>query len=194
MPQVDTVDQARRIVSAAKFGARIAGTRSAPPFRWLPDLSMQSCDPNLTFWENQNNQAAVIIQVESRQGIENLDEILTAVGEHIDSVWLGNLDCRVSMGLPGFWGEEPEWVQALETLQATLAKHNMPYSGLALGDDEWLKERGEGRSLMFTSSDCAAILGLGNELRHVRGLFCAKDYSTKNGIHANAKQKSNGSR
>lgn len=178
VPQVDTVEQARQIVSAAKFGAGISGKRSAPPFRWLPDASMGSCDASISFWENQNNQAAVIIQVESRIAIENLDEILTAVGEHIDSVWLGNLDCRVSMELPGFWGEEPEWVQAMNTLQNTLRKHNMPYSGLALGDDEWLQERGEGRSLMFTSSDCAAIMGLGKELAHVRELFRTKDYTT----------------
>ena len=109
-------------------------------YRWLPNISMQCCDSRLSFWENQNEQAAVIIQVESLEGINNMDEILTVVGEHIDSIWLGNLDCRVSMGLPGFWGEEPEWIQAMNTLRATLTKHNKPYSGLALGDDEWLKE------------------------------------------------------
>ena len=97
---------------------------------------MQCCNPKFTFWENQNQQAALFIQVESLEGINNLDDILTTVGEHIDSVSLGNLDCRVSMGLPGFWGEEPEWIQAMDTLKATLSKHNKPYSGLALGDDE----------------------------------------------------------
>ena len=140
LPQVDTVEQAQHIVAAAKFGAADSGRWSAPPYRWSPDISMQCCDSRLSFWENQNEQAAVIIQVESLEGINNMDEILTVVGEHIDSIWLGNLDCRVSMGLPGFWGEEPEWIQAMNTLRATLTKHNKPYSGLALGDDEWLKE------------------------------------------------------
>ena len=103
VPQVDTVEQAQDIVAAAKFGARNSGKRSAPPYRWLPNISMQHCNPSFSFWENQNQQAAVFIQVESLEGINKLDEILTAVGEHIDSVWLGNLDCRVSMGLPDFW-------------------------------------------------------------------------------------------
>ena len=84
------------------------------------------------------------------------------------------------MGLPGFGGDEPDWTQVIETLRMTLAKHNMPYSGLALGDDNWLEARGEGRSLMFTSSDCVAVLGLAEELRHVRELFPARDYSTEN--------------
>lgn len=70
-----------------------------------------------------------------------------------------------------------------------LEKHNMPYSGLALGDDLWLRERGEGRSLMFTSSDCAAILGLADELRHVRGIFQAKDYSTKIDLSGDGRSK-----
>ena len=149
---------------------------------------MQRCDPSLSFWENQNQQAAVIIQVESLEGINNMNEILTVVGEHIDSVWLGNLDCRVSMGLPGFWGEEPEWIQAMDTLRATLSKHNRPYSGLALCDDEWRKERGKGRSIMFTSSDLAAVLRTADELANVRKLFLPKDYPTPNvlqrgGIH-----------
>lgn len=178
VPQVDTVEQARQIIAAAKFGVSNSGKRSAPPYRWLPDISMQCCNPKLSFWENQNQQAAVIIQVESFQAINNLDEILTNVGEHIDSVWLGNLDCRVSMGLPGFWGQEPEWVQAMKILRATLTKHNKPYSGLALGDDQWLKDRGEGRSLMFTSSDIDALLRTADELVHVRGIFPRRNYST----------------
>lgn len=82
--------------------------------------------------------------------INDPNKILTNMGEHIDSVWLGNLDCRVSIGLPGFWDEEPEWDQAMHTLTAILTKHNKAYSGLALGYDEWLKERGEGSSMMFT--------------------------------------------
>lgn len=98
VPQVETVEQAQQIVSAAKFGACIGGKRSAPPGRRIPDVSMQCCNPNLSFWENQNSQAAIIIQVESLEGINNLDAILKAVGEHIDSVWLGKL------GLSRFYG------------------------------------------------------------------------------------------
>lgn len=178
IPQVETLEQARHIVSAARFGVRNNGKRSAPPGRWIPGVSMQCCDPDLSFWENQNKQAAVIIQIESVEGIKNLDAILSAVGEHIDSVWLGSLDLRVSMGLPGFWGEEPEWVEAIDMLQHTLKKHDKPYSGLATGDDEWLKLRGEGRSLMFTSSDLEAVLRTREELQHVRGLFPKKNYSS----------------
>src|SRR5271168_4206164 len=100
VPQVDTVEQAKHIVSAAKFGAKHGGTRSAPPARLMPGLSDIPHDPSKTIWENLNEQAAIIIQIESLEGINNLDAILTEVGNHIDAVWIGSLDARVSMGLP----------------------------------------------------------------------------------------------
>lgn len=171
VPQVDTVKQAQHIVAAAKFGSRNNGKRSAPPNRWLPSLSTQSCNPSLPFWENQNQQGAVFIQVESLEGINNLHEIPATVGEHVDSVWLGNLDCRVSMSLPGFWGEEPEWVQA-SIINLTRA--------WLLATMIWLKERGEGRSVMSTSSDLAAVLRTADDLARVRKMFPSKNDSTAN--------------
>lgn len=138
---------------------------------------MASVKPEHTFWENQNVQAAVIIQIESLEGIKNLDAILTEVGEHIDSVWLGSLDLRVSMGLPGFWGKEPEWIAAIDSFRAILERHDKPYSGLATGEEEWLKLRGEGRSLMFTCSDLDAVLRTTDDLHTARRIFPKKNYS-----------------
>lgn len=178
MPQVDTVEQAQYSRSRQIWCQKLWEAFCAP-LPLLPNISMQRCDPSLSFWENQNQQAAVIIQVESLEGIHNLDEIVISVGVHIDSVWLGNLDCRVVMGLPGFLGEEPEWVHAMNILRATLSTHNKSYSGLALGDDEWLKKRGEGRSLMFMSSDLAAVFRTADELVNVRNLFPPKNDSEK---------------
>ncbi len=43
-------------------------------------------DPTRTIWKNVNHQAAVIIQIESEEGLRNLDAILSAVGDQIDAV------------------------------------------------------------------------------------------------------------
>jgi 4-hydroxy-2-oxoheptanedioate aldolase len=74
----------------------------------LPGISDLGIDPSLSLHENVNKQAAIIIQIESLEGIKNLDAILTEAGDHIDSVWIGSLDARVSMGLSSFVGQEPE--------------------------------------------------------------------------------------
>src|SRR5271155_921672 len=65
VPQVDTVEQAKHIVSCAKFGRKHNGTRSAPPARLMPGLSDTPLDPSRSIWENLNDQAAIIIQIES---------------------------------------------------------------------------------------------------------------------------------
>lgn len=66
--QVDTVEQAQHVVSAAKFGTRRNGTRSAPPARWVPGLTDMPYDPSRTLHECLNDQAAVMIQIESLEG------------------------------------------------------------------------------------------------------------------------------
>jgi 4-hydroxy-2-oxoheptanedioate aldolase len=177
VPQVDTVEQAQHVVSAAKYGAKIKGERSAPPARFMPGISDTCLDPSMTIQENVNRQAAVIIQIESLRGIHNLDAILTECGEHIDSVWLGSLDARVSMGLPGMAGMEPEWLGAVALYESTLKKHNKPASGLALGPPEMKATMAKGKSFLVTGSDCFALLGQMGELAHMRDNFKAMDYS-----------------
>ncbi|ESZ92892.1 hypothetical protein SBOR_6720 [Sclerotinia borealis F-4128] len=159
VPQVGTVEEAKAIVSAAKFGAVRNGTRSAPPARFLMGISDTSIDPTKSIWENVNNQAAIIIQIETLEAIHNLDAILTECGEHIDSVWLGSLDARVSMGLPNMWGEEKEWTDAVALYESTLAKHDKPSSGMAMGFslDAKLAMAG-GKSLLISGSDIFPLM------------------------------------
>jgi 4-hydroxy-2-oxoheptanedioate aldolase len=176
VPQVETVEQARHIVSAAKYGANINGTRSAPPARYLRGISDKCIDPTLTFHQNVNKQAAIIIQIESLKAIQNLDEILTAVGEDIDSVWFGTLDARVSMGLPSGYGEEPEWLDAVKLYESTLAKHNKPASGFAAGPPEIKAKLARGKSLLVITSEVSALQGTITELAHTRGNFPAMKY------------------
>jgi 4-hydroxy-2-oxoheptanedioate aldolase len=161
VPQVDTVEQARHIVSAAKFGAIRNGTRSAPPARFMPGLSDKPVDPSKTLHECVNDQAAIIIQIETLQAIKNLDEILTECGEYIDSVWLGSLDARVSMGLSGMGGAEPEWLEAVALFESTLAKHNQAVSGFALGPPEVKAMLARGKSFLMVAADFMSIVGNG---------------------------------
>jgi len=178
VPQVETVEQAKEIVAAAKFGAVRKGTRSAPPARMLMGISDTPIDPARSIWENLNDQAAVIIQIESLQAIKNLDAILTECGEHIDSVWLGSLDARVSMGLPGVWGDEKEWNEAVALYEGTLAKHNKPASGLALAPTiEGKIQMARGRSLVVSGSDVFPLMGQANEAKQMHENLLAHDHS-----------------
>ena len=144
------------MVSAAKFGAVRNGSRSAPPCRWLPGLSDTPADGARSIWENLNDQAAIIIQIESANAVRNLDAILTAVGDQIDAVWIGTLDMRVSMGLDGITGTEPQFVDLQKIYEETLRKHNKANSGFCFGGD-W--EKGGNKAFVVVASDAIALLG-----------------------------------
>ncbi|KAI4135458.1 MAG: hypothetical protein LQ341_005871 [Variospora aurantia] len=156
VPQVETVEQARHIVSAAKFGAARKGTRSAPPCRWLPGVSDMAVDPTRSLWENQNDQAAIVIQIENEEGARNLDAILAAVGDQIDAVWLGSLDMRISMGLDSFWGSEPRFLEIVDSYRETLKKHDVPESGMCLFGN-W--PSGANKAFVVVGGDAFALLG-----------------------------------
>jgi 4-hydroxy-2-oxoheptanedioate aldolase len=162
-PQVDTVEQARHIVSAAKYGAIRNGTRSAPPARLMPGLSDKPVDPSKTLHECVNDQAAIMIQIETLEGIKNLDAILTECGEYIDSVWLGSLDARISMGFAGMGGAEPEWLEAVALYESTLAKHNQAASGFSLGTPEAKAMLSKGKSFLMVAADFFAIVQNGSQ-------------------------------
>lgn len=135
VPQVETVEEARHVVGAMRYGRKVDGLRSAPPTRFIPGVTDIPVDPTASFHVNLNRQAALVIQIETLKGIHNLDAILEAVGDEIDSVWLGSLDARISMDLKagGLDGDEEEWLEAKALYESTLRKHNKPASGLALG-------------------------------------------------------------
>lgn len=189
VPQVDTVEQAEHVVSATKFGKAQKGSRSAPPARWLPGLGATTLDASRSIWENVNDQAAVIIQIESELGVKNLDAILTSVGHHIDAVWIGTLDLRVSMGLDGMWGEEPEFQNAIQLYEETLRKHNKPNSGQALNGNWTL---GANKSLTIVAADFLAFLSQRDAIQSARQHLPASDKRQKSTPAKLAKQNGNG--
>lgn len=113
-------------------------------------------DPTRTIWKNINDQAAIIIQIESEEGLRNLDAILSAVGDQIDAVWLGTLDLRVSMGFERFWGTEPSFLDAVEVYREILKRHKMPDSGMCL-NGEWAK--GANKAFVIVGTDTFTLLG-----------------------------------
>ncbi|KAK8098927.1 HpcH/HpaI aldolase/citrate lyase family protein [Apiospora kogelbergensis] len=149
VPQVDTVEQARHIVTATKHALRA-------PCRWLPGSNADmTLDSSRSLWENLNDQAALVIQAESERGVRNLDAILSAVGDDIDAVFLGVLDLRISMGLDGLWGSEPEFLDVVRLYEETLHKHNKPTAGPCL-DGNW--RRGANKTMTVVTGDFVALL------------------------------------
>ncbi|KAH8652303.1 Pyruvate/Phosphoenolpyruvate kinase-like domain-containing protein [Xylariales sp. PMI_506] len=162
IPQVDTVEQCKHVLSASKYGTKQRGSRSAPPFRLIPGLTdtpMLGDDVHKSI----NNQAAVIIQIESLEGINNLDAILTECPD-VDAVWLGSLDARVSMNLaakPMEVHTEPEWIEAEAKFTSTMKKHNKPRAGFGVGLEAAKARAAEGYSFIAHDADVLKLCAIG---------------------------------
>lgn len=186
-PQVTTVTEAKALISATKFGAKVNGTRSAPPARFAPGFSGlasgRPLNPSLSLWENFNTQATIVIQIETLEAIHNLDAILTECGEDIDAVWLGALDVRVSMSLPDPFsaspgGQEEEWVAAMEKYEAVLRKHDVPSAGMALAvaGEEAMGKNGRGKAFLVPAIDAVdLVVNTSKVLGHAREMFPVRD-------------------
>ncbi|KAL2173304.1 Pyruvate/Phosphoenolpyruvate kinase-like domain-containing protein [Thermothelomyces heterothallicus CBS 202.75] len=175
IPQVETVEQAKYVVSSAKFGTRQRGTRSAPPFRLVPGLTDMAADGKRDVWQNWNDQAAIMVQIETLEGINNLDAILTEVPD-IDVVWLGSLDCRISMNLPANYGQgdEPEWKAAVEKFNSTVKKHNKPRAGFCLTGGQDLAKMAEDNALLIHAADVLKLYEMGPQLLAARKAVALK--------------------
>ncbi len=168
VPQVETVEQAQKIVAASKFGSAYKHSRSAPPARFFVGVSDAPEDPSQTVWANQNRQAAVVIQMESVHGAANLDEILTAVGKEIDAVFLGSLDMRINLGLENGWGDEKVFTDIVKQLQETCKKHDVPFAGPVLGKN-W--DRAQGRAFGSVGFDLMTLWRDRDMIAEAKGAF-----------------------
>ncbi|CAI0654992.1 unnamed protein product, partial [Colletotrichum noveboracense] len=144
-----------------------------------------------------NNQAAVMIQIETAQGVRNLDDILTQCPD-IDVVWLGSLDARVSMNLPANMGgpqDEPEWLEIQKLFFETMDKHDKPYAGFAFatppyGSPEKLQEAAKRMSFISMSADVLHLGMMAMDLQQAKQIV--GPVGQKNGENGAKKNGENG--
>lgn len=92
IPMVETAQEAREIVLATRYppeGTRGVGASVARAARWgrIDNYMRQA-----------NDELCLLIQVESKAALDNLDEILDVEG--IDGVFIGPADLSASLGYP----------------------------------------------------------------------------------------------
>lgn len=118
-PMINTRKEAECVVSWSKFPP--AGQRSfGSPYAGLAfDLSMPE------YLRRSNEQTLTIIQIESKEALDNLDEIFSVPG--IDMAFVGPVDLAISMGLdPLPENDHPEFKKALKKIQKAAKEHNLP--------------------------------------------------------------------
>jgi 4-hydroxy-2-oxoheptanedioate aldolase len=93
VPQISTAQDVERVLQAAKFAP--LGERGV--CRYVRAAGYSSIEKKEYF--NQANEALLIIQIEGKEALQNLDEILKVKGP--DIVFIGPYDLSQSLGVTG---------------------------------------------------------------------------------------------
>lgn len=166
VPDVASGEQARAIVDAVKYAP--LGKRGMMMNHAHTDYV--AADP-VEYTAFANDNTTVICQIESVEGLSNLEAIASTPG--VDILWVGHSDLTQSMGIPGQF-DNPRFLDALTQVVATADKYGLAAAGqpgnLALAQ-EWIEL---GFSVISYSVDHAIYsAALRQGVAAVRGLTLA---------------------
>ncbi|KAL4908305.1 hypothetical protein BDW74DRAFT_174995 [Aspergillus multicolor] len=116
VPQINNADEARQIVASSKFPPQgVRGQGSA-----FPAIGHGLTTPE--YMLSANETIITMIQIETRDGVENVEEICAVEG--VDMVFIGPNDLAMSLlGYVPARGDEPVFVDAVEKVIAAARKY-----------------------------------------------------------------------
>jgi 4-hydroxy-2-oxoheptanedioate aldolase len=132
VPQINTAEEAKNVVSYSKFPPQgVRGQGSA-----FPAIAHGIDTP--TYMVTANETIITCLQIESKQGVENVDAIcaVPGIGKCVTPTWDGVANLRKDMifigpndlalsilGYVPAKGDEPEFIDAMEKIVAAARKH-----------------------------------------------------------------------
>src|SRR6056297_645271 len=148
IPMVDSADQARALVRATRYppeGIRGSGAAlaRATQFSAIPD-----------YISTANAQICLLVQVETRAGIDALDDILKVDG--VDGVFIGPSDLAADMGHLGD-SDQPEVRAVIRDALARIAASDKAAGILSLDHDTALTYRDWGAQFLAVGIDVVML-------------------------------------
>jgi 4-hydroxy-2-oxoheptanedioate aldolase len=116
VPQINNETEARQAVNAAKFSP--LGNRGVCRYVRAAGYSSKN---KLEYFKESNQNTLIIIQIEGKKGLENIDNILQVEG--IDIVFIGPYDLSQSMGVPG-QTNHPKVIKAMKMVTEKANKYD----------------------------------------------------------------------
>jgi 2-dehydro-3-deoxyglucarate aldolase/4-hydroxy-2-oxoheptanedioate aldolase len=115
VPMVETAEQAERIANFGKYPS--LGRRGAAFSAAHDDYAGGDIVEKM---RSANTETLLIAQIETAQGVSNVDAIAAVPG--IDVLWIGHFDLTNSLGIPGQF-DHPRYLEALDKVLAACEKH-----------------------------------------------------------------------
>jgi len=148
IPMVESAEQARRLVAATRYppvGFRGVGSALARSSRWnRVEGYLGSAD----------GEISLLVQVESRAGLDALDEICAVDG--VDGVFIGPADLAASLGHLGK-PEHPDVVAAVTAAIATIAAAGKAAGVNAFGEELARQYLAAGARFILVGADLTLV-------------------------------------
>jgi 2-keto-3-deoxy-L-rhamnonate aldolase RhmA len=148
VPMVNSAAEASRVVQASRYppeGRRSVGLSRAHSFG--PGFS--------SYVENANRDLLIMIQIEHKDGVGNIDEILKVKG--IDSIFIGPYDLSASMGLTGQLSH-PDVKAAIKLIKEKCREACLPYGIFGMSAESLVSEVKDGCIFLLCGVDAAILV------------------------------------
>ncbi|MFC1595704.1 HpcH/HpaI aldolase/citrate lyase family protein [Candidatus Margulisiibacteriota bacterium] len=172
VPHIESKADAEKAISYAKYHP--LGQRGFSPFTRAGRYSMNNVK---THSQAQNKETIVTLILEGKQGIENLDQILSIdnVTEKIDIIYIGAYDLSQAVGFPG-QVDHPEVRQYMEECVQKIRNSGIAPGGyVAKNKDDMVWMRDIGMQFITLMPDCTVLYhaynDLYNDFQHVGSCF-----------------------
>ena len=156
VPRVDTMEQLDDIVKYWRFAPR--GKKGFGGFaQMLPGETIGTI----------NDNRVLSIQIESREGADNLDAMLTKYPGELQFVLIGPTDLSVDLGTPGNMYSDVE-LEVIDGIAKTCEKHGVSLGMFCTGADVMQFWSDRGINVMWVSAE---LFLLANEVGRVKKTF-----------------------
>jgi 4-hydroxy-2-oxoheptanedioate aldolase len=163
VPMVSTAQDTADIVRWSRYPP--VGDRGAGGM--LRALSFGTTN-SAEYLANANDEILVGIQIETREAVENIEEIVAVPG--LDMIFIGPNDLHLSLGLtPSLWSEQPGFVEATNKVIAAAQRARMPLGTLVYGADGAKARLAQGFNFIGLDSEINQMLrALNAEYQQIR--------------------------
>jgi 4-hydroxy-2-oxoheptanedioate aldolase len=161
VPMVETAEQAAELVRACRYpphGIRGVSSATSRGANFGQDAG---------YLHNASDKITLIVQIESRKGLENVAEIAAVDG--VDALFIGPSDLAASLGHLGN-PLHPEVTTAIDTACAAIAAAGKPAGIFALSPDHARASFAQGFAFASVGTDIGLMIrGAQDVLKAVRG-------------------------
>jgi 2-keto-3-deoxy-L-rhamnonate aldolase RhmA len=150
VPRVERREQVEKVLQWSKFPPE--GCRGCSILKGHSDYQPQ---PLQDFTRHLNRENMVILQIERKAAVEDIDDLLSVPG--VDAAIVGPNDLALSLGIANNM-HHPLMVQSLDAIVAACQRHGVP-SGMHVGNLEALSEwMAKGMRFIVYSTDLNFLL------------------------------------